>query len=80
MTACLVLAKVIDPELFVECIKGHVPTLGKFGGRVVFRSIDNVTVHCADTWGAIALAVVARCRPLRMMLEFGGVSAVGRDS
>lgn len=44
-----------DPELFAEYIKGHIPTLAKFGGRVVFRSIDNVAVHGAETRDAIAL-------------------------
>jgi uncharacterized protein (DUF1330 family) len=55
MNTYLVLAKVIDPELFAQYIKGHIPSLAKFGGKVVFRSIDNVPVYGTQIWDAIVL-------------------------
>ncbi|NTW69550.1 MAG: hypothetical protein HGB23_06815 [Chlorobiaceae bacterium] len=63
MFTCLVLASVIDSELFSCYVKGYLPTLAKFGGRVLFRSIDNVPVHGTLSWDAIALQEWPEKRP-----------------
>lgn len=55
MVQYLILATIIDPELFSDYIKGHIPTIAPYGGRVTFRSTDNVPVHGAETWDAIAI-------------------------
>lgn len=55
MVSYLVLAKIIDQELFQEYLKGHLPTMAAYGGRVIFRSTDNTTVLGTDSWDAIAL-------------------------
>lgn len=49
------LTKVLDPDLFAEYIKGHLPTIAKFGGKVVFRSIENIPIQGGTTWDAIAM-------------------------
>jgi uncharacterized protein (DUF1330 family) len=51
----LILAKTIDTELFADYIKGHIPTISLFGGRVTFRSTDNTPVLGTETWDAIAI-------------------------
>jgi uncharacterized protein (DUF1330 family) len=61
MTTYLILAKVINPEIFAAYIKGHIPTLVKFGGRVVFRSIDNVSGSWRRDLGCDCTAGVAGC-------------------
>lgn len=55
MTQYLILANIIDPELFADYIKGHIPTITLYGGRVTFRSTDNVPVLGMETWDAIAI-------------------------
>jgi len=40
MTHYLILATIIDPALFADYIKGHIPTIARYGGRVTFRSTD----------------------------------------
>lgn len=55
MRTYLILAKVIDQALFDQYIKGHFPTIRLFGGKVVFRSLDNLSVHGDQAWDAIAL-------------------------
>lgn len=51
----LILAKTVDPELFADYIKGHIPTIARYGGQVTFRSTDNVPVLGMETWDAIAI-------------------------
>jgi uncharacterized protein (DUF1330 family) len=55
MCTYLILAKIIDQELFAQYIKGHLPTIEKFGGKVVFRSQENIPVWGEATWDAIAM-------------------------
>ena len=55
MTHYLVLALIIDAELFARYIQGHIPTIIKFGGKVTFRSVNNTTIHGSQNWDAIAL-------------------------
>jgi len=55
MVSYLVLAKIIDQELFQEYLKGHLPTIAAYGGSVVFRSIANQTLLGTDNWDAIAI-------------------------
>jgi uncharacterized protein (DUF1330 family) len=55
MVQYLVLATINDTELFADYIKGHIPTIAQFGGRVVFRSTDNAPVFGTETWDAIAI-------------------------
>lgn len=55
MTQYLILAKILDPELFAQYIKGHIPTIALYGGRVTFRSTDNVPILGTETWNAIAI-------------------------
>lgn len=51
----LILAAIIDPELFARYIKGHIPTIVQHGGRITFRSTDNVPVLGMETWDAVAI-------------------------
>jgi uncharacterized protein (DUF1330 family) len=51
----LILATILDQELFAQYIKGHIPTIAHFGGRVTFRSTDNVPVLGTETWDAVAI-------------------------
>lgn len=51
----LILARIIDQELFADYIKGHIPTIAQYGGRVTFRSTDNVPVLGTETWDAVAI-------------------------
>lgn len=51
----LILARIRDTELFADYIKGHIPTIIQYGGKVTFRSVDNVPVLGAETWDAIAI-------------------------
>lgn len=55
MTNYLILATIIAPELFADYIKGHIPTITQYGGRVTFRSINNRVVLGTETWDAIAI-------------------------
>jgi uncharacterized protein (DUF1330 family) len=55
MIQYLILANIIDPELFADYIKGHIPTISRYGGRVTFRSTDNRTVLGAQEWDAVAI-------------------------
>lgn len=55
MTNYLVLAKILDKELFGEYMRGHLPTIQKYGGRVAFRSTENKTIFGSDQWDAIAI-------------------------
>ena len=55
MKSYLVLAKILDKELFGEYMRGHLPTIEKFGGRVAFRSVQNSTVLGDDHWDAVAI-------------------------
>lgn len=51
----LILARIRDTKLFTEYIKGHIPTIIQYGGKVTFRSTDNTPVHGEKTWDAIAI-------------------------
>lgn len=55
MVQYLILADVLDRDLFSNYIKGHLPTISKFGGRVVFRSTTNVQILGTGNWDAIAI-------------------------
>jgi uncharacterized protein (DUF1330 family) len=55
MTHYLILANIIDPELFVDYLKGHLPTIARYGGLVTFRSTGNVSVLGTEKWDAIAI-------------------------
>lgn len=55
MSHYLILARVADPDLFGQYMKGHLPSIAQYGGRVVFRSTGNVPVLGAETWDAIAI-------------------------
>lgn len=55
MMQVLILATVIDGELFADYIKGHIPTIVHYGGRVTFRSTDNTLLLGAAAWDAIAI-------------------------
>lgn len=55
MTHYLILANIIDQELFADYIKGHIPTIAQYGGRVTFRSTGNTPVHGTKSWDAIAI-------------------------
>jgi uncharacterized protein (DUF1330 family) len=53
--SCLILANIIDSELFKQYMKGHLPTITQYGGKVVFRSIQNTPIWGSENWDAIAL-------------------------
>lgn len=55
MVQFLIMARILNPELFALYIKGHIPTIAQYGGRVIFRSTDNVPVLGTETWDAIAI-------------------------
>ena len=55
MVSYLILAKIIDKELFTKYINGHIPTISKFGGTVVFRSVSNLSILGNNNWDAIAI-------------------------
>lgn len=55
MTRYLVLARILDADLFAQYIKGHIPTITQFGGKVIFRSTKNEPVHGSESWDAIAI-------------------------
>lgn len=55
MTHYLILATIIDPELFARYIKGHIPTIAQYGGRVTLRSTDNVPVLGEEKFDAVAI-------------------------
>lgn len=44
MIQYLILATIKDSDLFAEYVNGHLPTLSKYGGKIVFRSVENSTV------------------------------------
>ena len=48
-------ARIRDAALFAEYIRGHLPTLVAFGGKVVFRSVENYPVLGGESWDAVAL-------------------------
>jgi uncharacterized protein (DUF1330 family) len=55
MIQYLILANIIDPALFADYIKGHIPTISQYGGRVTFRSTANTPVLGTDKWDAVAI-------------------------
>ena len=55
MVSYLILAKIIDKELFTKYINVHIPTISKFGGTVVFRSVSNLSILGNNNWDAIAI-------------------------
>lgn len=56
MIQYLILAKVIDRDLFTRYMKeGLIPTITQFGGKIVFRSTENKAVLGTDNWDAIAI-------------------------
>lgn len=55
MVSYLILAKIIDKELFTKYINGHIPTISKFGGKVIFRSVSNLSIIGNNNWDAIAI-------------------------
>ena len=55
MVQYLILAKIIDRDLFAQYIKGHVPTIARFGGTIIFRSTENVPVLGSENWDVVAI-------------------------
>lgn len=55
MTRYLVLARILNADLFAQYIKGHLPSITQFGGKVIFRSTQNESVHGSENWDAIAI-------------------------
>lgn len=51
----LILVHIIDRKLFADYMAGHLPTITPYGGRVTFRSTDNVPVLGTETWDAVAI-------------------------
>ncbi|SRR6266568_2364219 len=49
MIQYIILVKVKDFDLFTEYVNGHLPTISKFGGKIVFRSIENTPVIGHET-------------------------------
>jgi uncharacterized protein (DUF1330 family) len=54
MVTYLILGKILNPALFAEYMRGHLPTITQYGGRVGFRSIQNTTVHGDGDWDVVA--------------------------
>jgi uncharacterized protein (DUF1330 family) len=55
MMQCLILVKIKDRELFDEYLKGHLPTIAQYGGRVVFRSTENTTLLGDERWDVVVM-------------------------
>lgn len=55
MTTYLILAKILDPALFRDYVAGHLPSIAAYGGKVIFRSTANTTVHGDASYDAIAV-------------------------
>lgn len=55
MITYLILANIIEPELFGQYIKGHIPTIAEFGGKITFRSVQNTPILGSQNWDAIAI-------------------------
>ncbi len=55
MIQYLILANIIDRDLFAGYIKGHLPTIAQYGGRVTFRSTDNTPVLGSEKWDVVAI-------------------------
>ncbi|SRR6266567_3688222 len=55
MVQYLILARIIDHDLFAQYIKGHIPTIAQFGGKVVFRSTENSSVFGSGNWDVVAI-------------------------
>lgn len=55
MVNYLILARVKEPQLFAQYIRGHLPTIAQYGGAVTFRSTDNLAVLGPETWDAVAM-------------------------
>lgn len=55
MVQYLILAKIINPDLFMEYIKGHLPSIAQYGGKIVFRSTENEPILGSECWDAIAI-------------------------
>lgn len=54
MVQYLILAKIINRDLFIEYIKGHLPTIAQYGGKIVFRSTENKPILGTENWDAVA--------------------------
>jgi uncharacterized protein (DUF1330 family) len=55
MVQYLILAKIKDHDLFTQYIKGHIPTIAQFGGKVVFRSTENASILGSEHWDVVAI-------------------------
>lgn len=51
----LILVKILDHDLFAQYIKGHIPTIVQFGGKIVFRSTENTAVFGSGDWDVVAM-------------------------
>jgi uncharacterized protein (DUF1330 family) len=51
----LILARIIDLDLFTLYMKGHLPSIEQYGGKVLFRSTKNVPILGKEVWDAIAM-------------------------
>jgi uncharacterized protein (DUF1330 family) len=55
MIQCLILVIIKNADLFAKYVNGHLPTIAKFGGRVVFRSTENSSMLGADKWDVVVI-------------------------
>lgn len=44
MIQYIILVTIKDSDLFEEYVNGHLPSISKFGGKIVFRSTENSSV------------------------------------
>ena len=51
----LILVTIKRPDLFAEYVNGHLPTISKFGGKIVFRSTKNSTVIGFEKWDVVVI-------------------------
>jgi len=55
MIQYLILVKIKDAGLFADYVNGHLPTVSKFGGKIIFRSIENSSVLGTEKWDAVLI-------------------------
>ncbi|MDR2081826.1 MAG: DUF1330 domain-containing protein [Campylobacteraceae bacterium] len=51
----LILANIIEGEIFEQYMKGHLPTIAQYGGNIIFRSIQNTPILGLENFDAIAI-------------------------
>jgi uncharacterized protein (DUF1330 family) len=55
MILCLILVKIKNSMLFADYVDGHLPTVSKFGGKIIFRSIENSSVLGTEQWDVVVI-------------------------